>query len=93
MASGAGPAPRRHCGGDPRSQHPAHQSAAAEAAWASQLDSETGKSVLDVMRDATRSGTAILLATHDQAVIEVADRVQSMEDGRLVEREPAPASP
>lgn len=45
------------------------------------------------MRDATRSGTAILLATHDQAVIEVADRVQSMEDGRLVEREPAPASP
>jgi putative ABC transport system ATP-binding protein len=58
-----------------------------------QLDSETGKSVLDVMRDATRSGTAILLATHDQAVIEVADRVLSMEDGRLVEREPAPASP
>jgi putative ABC transport system ATP-binding protein len=58
-----------------------------------QLDSETGKSVLDVMRDATRSGTAILLATHDLAVVDVADRVLSMEDGRLVEREPAPASP
>jgi putative ABC transport system ATP-binding protein len=48
-----------------------------------QLDTETGKSVLDVMRDATRSGTAILLATHDQAVIEVADRVLSMEDGQI----------
>ena len=50
-----------------------------------QLDSETGKSVLDVMREATRSGTAILLATHDQAVVEIADRVLSMEDGRLAE--------
>ncbi|HEX9098922.1 MAG TPA: hypothetical protein VF956_05485 [Candidatus Dormibacteraeota bacterium] len=44
---------------------------------------------------ATRSGTAILLATHDQAVVEVADRVLSMEDARLAdaatERAPAPA--
>jgi putative ABC transport system ATP-binding protein len=55
-----------------------------------QLDSETGKSVLDVMRDATRSDTAIMLATHDQAVIEVADRVLSMEDGRLSDLAPAP---
>ena len=58
-----------------------------------QLDSETGKSVLDVMRDATRSGTAILLATHDQAVIEVADRVLSMEDGQLTDLAPASARP
>jgi putative ABC transport system ATP-binding protein len=58
-----------------------------------QLDSETGKSVLDVMRDATRSGTAILLATHDQAVIEVADRVLSMEDGLLTDLAPASARP
>ena len=48
-----------------------------------QLDSETGKSVLDVIRAATGSGTAILLATHDKAVVEVADRVLLMEDGRL----------
>jgi len=54
-----------------------------------QLDSETGKSVLDVMRDATRSGTAILLATHDQAVVEIADRVLTMEDGELTESAPA----
>jgi putative ABC transport system ATP-binding protein len=56
-----------------------------------QLDSETGKTVLDVMRDATRTGTAILLATHDQAVIEVADRVLSMEDGQLTGLAPASA--
>jgi putative ABC transport system ATP-binding protein len=58
-----------------------------------QLDSETGKSVLDVMRDATRAGTAILLATHDLAVIEVADRVLSMEDGQLTDLAPASARP
>jgi putative ABC transport system ATP-binding protein len=58
-----------------------------------QLDSETGRSVLDAMRAATRSGTAILLATHDQAVVEVADRVLSMEDGRLAEPAPAAAIP
>jgi putative ABC transport system ATP-binding protein len=58
-----------------------------------QLDSETGKSVLDVMRAATRSGTAILLATHDQAAVEVADRVLSMEDGQLTEPARASATP
>ncbi len=52
-----------------------------------------GKSVLDVMRAATRAGTAILLATHDQAVIEVADRVLSMEDGQLTDLAPASARP
>jgi putative ABC transport system ATP-binding protein len=56
-----------------------------------QLDSETGQSVLKVMHDATRSGTAILLATHDQAVVEVADRVLSMEDGRVAVAAPAAA--
>ena len=50
-----------------------------------ELDSETGKSVLDVIRAATGSGTAILLATHDKAVVEVADRVLVMEDGQLAE--------
>jgi putative ABC transport system ATP-binding protein len=50
-----------------------------------QLDTETGKSVLEVIRRATSTGTAILLATHDQAVVEFADRVLTMEDGRLSE--------
>jgi putative ABC transport system ATP-binding protein len=48
-----------------------------------QLDTETGKSVLEVIRKATDSGTAILLATHDQAVVEIADRVLQMVDGRV----------
>jgi putative ABC transport system ATP-binding protein len=50
-----------------------------------QLDGETGKSVLHVIRAATSSGTAILLATHDKAVVEIADRVLLIEDGRLAE--------
>jgi ABC-type lipoprotein export system ATPase subunit len=45
------------------------------------------------MRHATRTGTAILLATHDQAVIEVADRALSMEDGQLTDLAPASAHP
>jgi len=48
-----------------------------------QLDSETGKSVLEVIRKATVSGAAILLATHDQAVVDIADRVLQMADGRV----------
>ena len=60
-----------------------------------QLDTETGRSVLEVIRRATSSGTAILLATHDQAVVEFADRVLLMEDGRVSEtaRSEAPAVP
>ncbi|HET6312044.1 MAG TPA: ABC transporter ATP-binding protein [Candidatus Nitrosotalea sp.] len=58
-----------------------------------QLDSETGKSVLDVIRAATGSGTSILLATHDKAVVEIADRVLLMEDGRLAENAGAPTTP
>jgi ABC-type lipoprotein export system ATPase subunit len=38
-----------------------------------------------VIRHATSTGTAILLATHDQAVVEFADRVLTMTDGRLAE--------
>jgi putative ABC transport system ATP-binding protein len=58
-----------------------------------QLDSETGKSVLDLIRAATGSGTAILLATHDKAALEVADRVLLMEDGRLTEPTRAEETP
>jgi putative ABC transport system ATP-binding protein len=55
-----------------------------------QLDTETGRAVLDVLRRTADAGTAVLLATHDPAAAEVADRVLLMEDGVL--RAGAPAA-
>jgi putative ABC transport system ATP-binding protein len=53
-----------------------------------QLDTETGRAVLDVLRRTADAGTAVLLATHDPAAAEVADRVLLMEDGVLRARAP-----
>jgi putative ABC transport system ATP-binding protein len=55
-----------------------------------QLDTETGRAVLEVLRRTADAGTAVLLATHDPAAAEVADRVLLMEDGVL--RADAPVS-
>jgi putative ABC transport system ATP-binding protein len=55
-----------------------------------QLDSETAQGIMRVIREAASSGTAVLLATHDQAAAELADRVLLMEDGILLRcRRPA----
>jgi len=48
-----------------------------------QLDTETGRAVLEVLRRTSDAGTAVLLATHDPAAAEVADRVLLMDDGVL----------
>jgi len=49
-----------------------------------QLDSETAREITTLIRKATDSGTAVLFATHDRAVTEFADRVVTIEDGRLI---------
>ncbi len=48
-----------------------------------QLDSETARDITRLIRLAADSGTAVLFATHDRAVAEFADRVVTMEDGRV----------
>jgi len=48
-----------------------------------QLDSETAREITTLIRKATDSGAAVLFATHDRAVTEFADRVVTIEDGRL----------
>jgi len=49
------------------------------------LDGETGESVLRLLLELTReSGRTLLMATHDTAVIPLADRVFSIHDGRLL---------
>ncbi len=49
------------------------------------LDSRTGREVVDLMqRMAKQQGSAIMLVTHDNRILDVADRILHMEDGRLV---------
>ncbi|WP_042377982.1 ABC transporter ATP-binding protein [Streptacidiphilus melanogenes] len=51
-----------------------------------QLDSETGRSVMELLRAVVRSeGVTVLVATHDPNLMELADRVVELRDGRLVE--------
>jgi len=49
------------------------------------LDSETGKMVLEVLKDVSKDGNAMLIATHDQEVVRYAERVLRVRDGRVVE--------
>ncbi|MEW2382180.1 ABC transporter ATP-binding protein [Micromonospora sp. NPDC047707] len=58
-----------------------------------QLDSETGRSVMDLLRALVHArGMTALVATHDPTLMELADRVLVLRDGRLVEAgEPVPA--
>lgn len=48
------------------------------------LDRQSGREVVELMRDlAKSSGMPILLVTHDPRILDVADRVVNMEDGRI----------
>ncbi|WP_049920293.1 ABC transporter ATP-binding protein [Halobiforma nitratireducens] len=50
-----------------------------------ELDTTTGASVLELLTDAGRDGNrAVLVASHDDATLAVADRVVPLRDGRVV---------
>jgi putative ABC transport system ATP-binding protein len=49
------------------------------------LDSKTGRDVVDIMERLTKEqGCTILLVTHDNRILDMADRIIHMEDGRLI---------
>ncbi|WP_329572284.1 ABC transporter ATP-binding protein [Kitasatospora sp. NBC_01266] len=51
-----------------------------------QLDSETGRSVMELLRAVVRSeGVTALVATHDPQLMELADQVVELRDGHIVE--------
>jgi putative ABC transport system ATP-binding protein len=51
-----------------------------------QLDSETGRSIMDLLRALAHTrGMTALVATHDPAMLDLADRVLTLRDGRLVD--------
>lgn len=49
------------------------------------LDSKSGRNVVNIMQKLAREqGSTILLVTHDDRILDIADRIVHMEDGRLV---------
>ena len=50
------------------------------------LDKVSGAEVAHLLRDLAKSrGVPILMVTHDPRILDIADRVVAMEDGRIVE--------
>ncbi len=50
------------------------------------LDSKSGRDVVEIMQNLAREqGCTILIVTHDNRILDVADRIVQMEDGRLSE--------
>jgi putative ABC transport system ATP-binding protein len=49
------------------------------------LDSKSGHDVVDIMqRLAKEQGSTILIVTHDNRILDVADRIIELEDGYLI---------
>lgn len=49
------------------------------------LDSKTGQQVLDILRQLHRSGTTVILITHDNGIAAKAERIVRLSDGKIVE--------
>jgi putative ABC transport system ATP-binding protein len=51
-----------------------------------QLDSGTGQAVMSLLRAIVRSeGLTAVIATHDPSLLDIADRVVELRDGRIVD--------
>jgi putative ABC transport system ATP-binding protein len=50
----------------------------------SQLDAESAKMVVELLKEVSLSGTTVVVATHDQTLSEVADHIVRLADGRVV---------
>jgi putative ABC transport system ATP-binding protein len=52
----------------------------------SSLDHETGHNTMEILRNKTRSpDRAVIVVTHDTRILEFADRVAHMDDGKIIE--------
>ena len=58
------------------------------------LDRQTGGEVVRLLRDLARGrGVPILMVTHDPRILDIADRIVAMEDGRILPSEGAADAP
>jgi putative ABC transport system ATP-binding protein len=54
------------------------------------LDSKSGREVVELMQTlAKEQGCTILMVTHDNRILDIADRIVNMEDGQLAPQTPA----
>ncbi len=61
-------------------------SSAVSAEPTAALDSKSGRDVVNLMQKLAREqGSTILMVTHDNRILDVADRIVHMEDGGLVD--------
>ena len=59
----------------------------------SALDTERGHQVMQLLRDEVHQrGTAAIVVTHDDRMVDVCDRVVTMRDGRMTADAPVPAT-
>lgn len=50
----------------------------------SALDSQTGREIVNLLQElARKQECAVLIVTHDNRIVDIADRIVSMEDGRI----------
>jgi ABC-type ATPase involved in cell division len=49
----------------------------------SQLDAETSRSIVELIKEVSAGGTTVVVATHDEALVEAADSVVRLEDGLI----------
>jgi putative ABC transport system ATP-binding protein len=48
------------------------------------LDSKSGRNIVKLMQELAREqGCTILIVTHDNRILDVADRIVELEDGRI----------
>lgn len=57
------------------------------------LNKKSGRDVVELMQKLAREQRCtIVLVTHDHRILDIADRIVHMEDGRLITKEPADRS-
>jgi putative ABC transport system ATP-binding protein len=57
-----------------------------------QLDSRTGRGIMEMLQNVVRSeGVTAIVATHDTTLMDLADRVIELSDGRVMDHAPAAA--
>ena len=56
------------------------------------LDTRTGRQIMEIFHELNRSGVTIILVTHEKEVALQAERIIRMRDGRIVEDRPVHAS-
>ena len=49
------------------------------------LDSKTGKEVLEILTNLHKEGKTIVIITHDETITRIAQRVVRINDGRIIE--------